>query len=285
MSIAGGPGGEASAFTRGRSGLVRQRTFCGRASLSAVPCFLLRALTTRDGALFENGRQMTSRRIFTWSPAAIVFDCDGTLVDTERHWQDARIRVFGEFGLKPRPGFAERAKGVHYTECGSLMAGEAGKPQLADDMTHSLLRHFMALVAEDPVTMPGAVALVRLAARNLPLAVASNCPLEVVESSLARVGLLGCFAHVVVAGDGLLPKPHPDVYATAVRLCGVRPEDAMAVEDSVTGVESARRAGMRVLGVGPRPAGEGAERADLWLRTLADPELQAWAHTWADGTA
>ncbi|MCX4851032.1 HAD family phosphatase [Streptomyces sp. NBC_00893] len=228
---------------------------------------------------------MTSRRIFTWSPAAIVFDCDGTLVDTERHWQDARIRVFGEFGLKSRPGFAERAKGLHYTECGSLMAREAGKPQLADDMTQALLRNFMALVAEDPVTMPGAAALVRLAAGNLPLAVASNCPLDVVETSLARVGLLNYFAHVVVAGDGLLPKPHPDVYTTAVRLCSVRPEEAMAVEDSVTGVESARRAGMRVLGVGPRPSGEGADRADLWLRTLADPELQAWAHTWAEGTA
>ncbi|GGV85813.1 hydrolase [Streptomyces gelaticus] len=206
-------------------------------------------------------------------------------MDTERHWQDARSRVFVEFGLTPRPGFAERAKGVHYIECGSLMAGESGKPQLADDMTRALLRHFMALVAEDPVTMPGAAALVRLAARHIPLAVASNCPLDVVESSLSRVGLLGCFAHVVVAGDGLLPKPHPDVYATAVRLCGVRPEDAMAVEDSVTGVESARRAGMRVLGVGPRPADEKADRADLWLRTLADPELQAWAQAWADGTA
>lgn len=239
---------------------------------------------TRGGALFENGRQMTPRHIFTWSPAAIVFDCDGTLMDTERHWQDARSRVFGEFGLKPRPGFAERAKGVHYTDCGSLMARETGKPRLADDMTHALLRHFMALVAEDPVTLPGAAALVRLAARHIPLAVASNCPLDVVESSLARVGLLSCFAHVVVAGDGLLPKPHPDVYATAVRLCGVRPEDAMAVEDSITGVESARRAGMRVLGVGPRPTEDGADQADLWLRTLADPALQAWAQGWADGT-
>ncbi|MFF2960196.1 HAD family hydrolase [Streptomyces sp. NPDC057963] len=226
---------------------------------------------------------MTPHRIFSWSPAAIVFDCDGTLMDTERHWQDARSRVFREFGLKPRAGFAERAKGVHYTECGSLMARESGKPDLVDDMTQSLLKHFTALVAEDPVTMPGAAALVRVTARHLPLAVASNCPLEVVEYSLARAGLLGYFAHVVVAGNGLSPKPRPDVYATAVRLCGVRPEDALAVEDSVTGIESARSAGMRVLGVGPRPAGTGADRADLWVRTLADPELQAWAQAGAEG--
>ncbi|MFB6992714.1 HAD family hydrolase [Streptomyces sp. NPDC056178] len=221
---------------------------------------------------------MTADRILNWSPAAIVFDCDGTLMDTERHWQDARIRAFQEFGLKPPAGFAERAKGVHYTECGSLMARETGKPELTGALTDSLLRHFMALVAADPVTMPGAAALVRLAACHLPLAVASNCPLDVVESCLQRASLLDRFDHIVVAGDALRPKPHPDVYAAAADLCGVRPQDALAVEDSVTGIESARRAGLRVLGVGPRPAGDGQDRADLWVDALSDPGLVAWAH-------
>lgn len=201
-------------------------------------------------------------------------------MDTESHWQDARSRVFAEFGLHPRPGFAERAKGVHYTECGSLMAEESGKPDFADDMTDALLRHFTALVADDPVTMPGAAALVRLAARHLPLAVASNCPLDMVESSLDRAGLLKHFGHVVVAGDGVRPKPYPDVYTVAAGLCGVLPEDALAVEDSVTGIASARDAGLRVLGTGPRPSGPGAEQADAWVTGLADPELVTWAQTY-----
>ncbi|MEV6162407.1 HAD family phosphatase [Streptomyces sp. NPDC052052] len=220
---------------------------------------------------------MTVHRIFSWSPAAIVFDCDGTLMDTERHWQDARNHVFREFALRPPYGFAERAKGVHYIECGSLMAQETGKPELADAMTHSLKRHFTALVAEDPVAMPGAAALVRLTARHLPLAVASNCPLDVVEFCLERAALLSHFDHVVVAGNTLRPKPHPDVYTAAARACGVSPQDALAVEDSVTGVEAARSAGLRVVGVGPRPAGADAERADLWIDALTDPDLLAWA--------
>ncbi|MGW1465957.1 HAD family hydrolase [Streptomyces sp. NPDC002308] len=222
---------------------------------------------------------MTAHSIFSWSPSAIVFDCDGTLMDTESHWQDARQRVFSEFGLRPPAGFAERAKGVHYTECGALMAEECGKPDFVDDMTDSLLRHFTALVADDPVTMPGATALVRLAARHLPLAVASNCPLDMVESSLERAGLLAHFDHVVVAGDGVRPKPHPDVYTVAAGLCGVSPQEALAVEDSVTGIVSARKAGLRVLGTGPFPDGPGAEHADSWVANLADPDLVAWAQT------
>jgi beta-phosphoglucomutase-like phosphatase (HAD superfamily) len=75
------------------------------------------------------------------------------------------------------------------------------------------------------------------------------------------------------------PKPHPDVYAAAARLCGVLPHRALAVEDSLTGVEAARRAGLRVLGVGPRPKDDSSPRADRWLATLDAPELLAWADT------
>ncbi|WP_055570834.1 HAD family hydrolase [Streptomyces prasinopilosus] len=222
---------------------------------------------------------MTAHRILSWSPSAIVFDCDGTLMDTEQHWQEARNITFRSYDLTPPPGFADRAKGMHYTECGALMAEETGKPELVEDLTGTLLDTFTALVDQDPVTMPGAAALVRLAARRLPLAVASNCPREVVESCLDRAGLLGCFGHVVVAGEDVRPKPEPDVYRVAARLCGVPPEEALAVEDSLTGMESARRAGLRVLGLGPRPPGQEAEKADLWVPSLADGELLTWARS------
>ncbi|MGZ2356939.1 HAD family phosphatase [Streptomyces sp. 372A] len=222
---------------------------------------------------------MTAHRIFSWSPSALVFDCDGTLMDTERHWQEARTLTFRLFGLTPPGGFADRAKGVHYTDCGALMARETGKPDLAGELADTLLSTFTALVEEDPVTMPGAASLVRLAARHRPLAVASNCPRATVESCLDRAGLLGCFQHVVVAGEEVRPKPEPDVYRVAARLCGVPPEEAMAVEDSLTGMESARRAGLRVIGIGTRPPDPDGEQADLWVTSLADPELLSWARS------
>ncbi|CAM5644341.1 Phosphoglycolate phosphatase [Streptomyces griseoloalbus] len=149
------------------------------------------------------------RTLSNWSPEVVVFDCDGTLMDTERHWQDARNRAFREFGLRPPPGFADRAKGVHYVDCGHLMAEETNKPELAADLTTALLAHFMSLVAEDPLTMPGAGEMVRFLSGRLPLAVASNCPLEVVEESLGRAGLRRHFRHVVV------PTGPPDDSGTA----------------------------------------------------------------------
>ncbi|MFG3122753.1 HAD family hydrolase [Streptomyces sp. NPDC017615] len=231
----------------------------------------------------------TGHHLLDWSPRAVVFDCDGTLMDSERHWQDARSRAFRGFGLQTPPGFAEQAKGVHYADCGRLMAESVHKPELTADLTAALLHHFLELVADDPVTMPGAVELVRLLSGRLPLAVASNCPSEVVEESLERAGLRSHFEHVVVpsaspSGDAVTPvrpKPWPDVYETAARLCGVRADEALAVEDSLTGVESARRAKLRVLGIGPRPDGDDAHRADLWVPALHAPELLTWVHSWA----
>ncbi|WP_326797521.1 HAD family phosphatase [Streptomyces sp. NBC_01808] len=237
-----------------------------------------------------------------WSPDAVVFDCDGTLVDNESHWQDARVRAFLEFGLRIPSGFAERAKGVHYADCGQMMAQAVGKPELSADLTSVLLTQFMSLATHDPVTMPGATELVEVLSGRLPLAVASNCPLEVVEMSLEIAGLRPHFRHVVVptpapggtegadtAGEHdrqpVRPKPYPDVYAEAARLCGAPPHLTLAVEDSATGVESARAAGLRVLGVGARPFGGKPLQADLWLPSLDSPQLLAWAAGMAESRA
>ncbi|MDX3231920.1 HAD family phosphatase [Streptomyces sp. ME19-01-6] len=226
---------------------------------------------------------MTADTLFAWTPTAIVFDCDGTLMDSERHWEKAREVVLSRHGSAPDRKFAQATKGLHYTECGRMLAEYAGSPALAGQMTEQLLASFRQLVADDPVTMPGATELVRKAAAFAPLAVASNCPRDVVETGLSRAGLLRYFGHVLVPEGEVRPKPYPDVYLEAARLCGAAPGDALAVEDSHCGFLSASRAGLRVLAVGPRKpphdAGDADETppVDLWVASLADPDLVKWA--------
>jgi HAD superfamily hydrolase (TIGR01509 family) len=220
---------------------------------------------------------MTSPAFLDWTPSVVVFDCDGTLMDTERHWVAARDRVLTAHHVTASPDFAARAKGVHYTECGRLMAKEAGRPELADEMTDQLLSTFRRLVADHPVATPGARLMVTSAARFAPLAVASNCPRDVVETCLSSAGLLDHFERVVVPDQDVLPKPAPDVYLTAVRAFGAEPADCLAVEDSLCGLRSAAGAGLRIVGVGARPTDEMTALTDLWVTTLAEPALLAWA--------
>ncbi|MFI6584622.1 HAD family hydrolase [Embleya sp. NPDC050493] len=223
---------------------------------------------------------MTGNSLLSWTPAAIVFDCDGTLMDSECHWVEARERVLRGYGITAPSDFGERTKGLHFTECGRVMTEVAGlAARHADRVTGQLLDEFRRLVAADPVTIPGAVDFVGLASHFAPLAVASNCPRDVVESGLAHAGLLHHFVDVVVPDVDLRPKPDPDVYLAATRACGATPAVTLAVEDSYCGMLSATRAGLRVLGVGPDPRDEELALADLWVSTLADADLLHWAKT------
>lgn len=97
------------------------------------------------------------------------------------------------------------------------------------------------------------------------------------ETCLDNAGLRTYFDHIVVPDDDNRPKPHPDVYLTAARLCGAAPADTLAVEDSGCGVEAAVRAGMRVLGVGPWPGEQIAASVDLWVGSLDEPNIFEWA--------
>lgn len=219
---------------------------------------------------------MTAHRIFDWTPQAVVFDCDGTLVDSERHWEQARDIVLRDHGAVPDPEFAARSKGLHYAECGALMARLAGRPDASEEITQQLLATFRALVAQHPVAVRGAQLLVTRLGRSTPLAVASNCPADVVEFCLQSVGLRHHFRHIVVPGAKVLPKPRPDAYVEAARRLGVDCGSALAVEDSVNGLKAAVDAGLRVIGVGRRPSEEALALADLWVDTLDDPRLLAW---------
>ncbi|MGW4203618.1 HAD family hydrolase [Streptomyces sp. NPDC004726] len=223
---------------------------------------------------------MLRSRGSAWSPKAVVFDCDGTLMDSEKHWVDARRQVLMEYGAVPDEKFWELSQGIHYTECGRLMANVAGRKELAAEMTDRLLSAFRALASAVPLTCPGAPALVAAAGARVPLAVASNCPGDVVETCLESAGLLVHFRHVVVPVGRMRPKPHPDVYTRAADLLGTEPAECLAVEDSLCGVRSAVSAGMPVIAVGGAPAPDVLALADAWVDSLETPGLVRWAARW-----
>ena len=121
---------------------------------------------------------------------------------------------------------------------------------------------------------PGALELVAaLRSAGTPLAVASNSTREFVERALGGAGLLdGHFEAVVTADDVVRPKPAPDLYLAACAALGAAPERSAALEDSGPGVQSARAAGMFVIGV-PYLADTPLEGASLTASSLADPEV------------
>ena len=185
-------------------------------------------------------------------PAAIVFDLDGVLVDSEQVWDEIRQAVVAERGGRWRDEATRAMQGMSTPEWSAYLAGPLGADgtpeELARVVTGAMADRYRAAVP----LLPGAVDAVTALASRWPLAVASSSPPELIRAVLDSAGIAARFRAVVSSEEVPRGKPAPDVYLAAADRLGVEPARCVAVEDSASGLRSAAAAGMTVLAV-PNP--------------------------------
>ncbi|WP_328745566.1 HAD-IA family hydrolase [Streptomyces sp. NBC_00285] len=176
---------------------------------------------------------------------AVLFDMDGTLVDTERLWWEAVEQVAGRpLTEADRPQVLGRP--VEYTA--AWLAAATGTP--AAGLAADLHQEFADRVRTGVVPRPGALELLdALAHERVPTALVTASPRSVADTVLEALGGASRFAVSVTADDTEHTKPAPDPYLAACRALGVHPASCVAVEDTETGVASAEAAGCAVLAV------------------------------------
>ncbi|MGW2701914.1 HAD-IA family hydrolase [Streptomyces sp. NPDC001340] len=222
---------------------------------------------------------------------AVLFDMDGTLVDTERLWWEAVEQVAGRaLSEADQPEVLGRA--VEHTAAW-LAAGATGRTET--DLAADLHREFADRVRTGIVPRPGALDLLdALAAAGVPTALVTASPRAVADVVLDALGA-GRFAVSVTADDTARTKPAPDPYLAACRALGVDPAACVAVEDTETGVASAEAAGCAVLAVpslAPIGAAPGRTVRDSLvgvtpeeLRRMIAPELRVMSwNLWLGGS-
>ena len=205
---------------------------------------------------------------------AIVFDNDGLLLDTELVWTRAESTLFERYGsvftMDHKRSLLGTSVAVSATKLEEMLARPGRGMEMMDELHELVMEE--ALTGVPP--RPGALELlgaVRAAGR--PVGLASNSSREFVERVLSVAGLLnGHFDLIVTADEVAHPKPAPDLYLAACAGLGAMPERAAALEDSQTGVTSARAAGMFVVAVPYFPEMT-IEGASLRTDSLADPRV------------
>ncbi|GAA2099582.1 HAD family phosphatase [Streptomyces albiaxialis] len=201
---------------------------------------------------------------------AVVFDCDGTLMDTLPCADAAYDAMFARRGRTCPDGVRTALTGLAMGDAGAVLGAELGEDgaALAEELNAELITAVGALARP----LPGAVETVRGAAAVRPVAIASNSFRALLDKTLA-VGGLAALVPVTVAGDEVRrPKPAPDVYLAACAALGVAPGEALAVEDTALGVRAATEAGLTVVGIGTPATCPGA---DLHVPSVGDPALRA----------
>jgi HAD superfamily hydrolase (TIGR01509 family) len=209
--------------------------------------------------------------------SAIVFDCDGLLVDTEPAWTVGETGVFAENGFDFGPEQKRLVIGKSLAHATADMADYFGRPGTGAELVDRLVELVEQQLRLGVPPLPGVVDLLDAIGDRVPIAVASNSSREFLAISLAASGLADRFTVTVSSEEVAHPKPRPDLYLEAFSRLGADPLTGLALEDSTTGIASARASGAFVLAVPSFP--DETVDGDFIVSTLADPEVLEWGRS------
>jgi len=181
-------------------------------------------------------------------PAAVVFDMDGLLFDTETLSQEAIVLAAAEGGHDVAPDVFTRTIGLPWAPCRALLLSHFGESFPVDQFREAWVRHFWVIAEARLELKPGALELLdALDEFRIPRAIATSSSRLTVERHLSVYNLMGRFKEIVGRGDYERGKPAPDPFLTAAERLGVKPALCLALEDSHNGVRSAWAAGMMTV--------------------------------------
>jgi HAD superfamily hydrolase (TIGR01509 family) len=213
-------------------------------------------------------------------PAAVIFDLDGVLIDSEVAWNDSRRELVEASGGSWREGAQRAMMGMSSVEWSQYMADELGVPMSAEAISAAVVERLRSRYRERLPLLQGAREAVVSLAPRWPLAIASSANRELIALVLQLAGLVDQFRAVVSSEEVARGKPAGDVYLEAARRLTVEPSACAVVEDSTNGIYAALAAGMRVIAIPNRsfpPDDQALARADVVLPSIEalQPEVIA----------
>jgi HAD superfamily hydrolase (TIGR01509 family) len=194
----------------------------------------------------------STRQPRNWKTAVphdlIIYDCDGTLIDTETIYAQINLEAYHAIGLThwTMDSYVDAMVGIPVSAGRKILERDYGGP-LPSEFEDNIEREVRKRFNDELRALPGVRDAVGMV--EGPRCVASSTSLVPLKRNLTTAGLIDMFdPHVFSASQVSRGKPHPDVFLFAAETMGMKPERCLVIEDSVPGVIAARAAGMPVVG-------------------------------------
>ena len=184
---------------------------------------------------------------------AVIFDLDGTLIDTEPVWESVRRELAAQDGIEWPESASRAVMGMSTREWSAYMADVVGIGPTAELAARRTIDGLVERYDRDLPVLPGAREVVRRLAAHWPLAVASSSPRDLIEHALQALGVRDLIAVVRSTEEGTARgKPAPDAFLWVADQLDAQPARTVVIEDSAGGIQAGLNAGMPVVAV-PRP--------------------------------
>jgi HAD superfamily hydrolase (TIGR01509 family) len=178
--------------------------------------------------------------------AAIIFDVDGLMIDTERIGFRIFQEILAEQGYTLGEEHFAKMMGLDQYGCAKVARDLSGIPLDPQILTDLYAKRIHWVLTNDLEANPGLLDLLEeLVRRRIPLGIASNSPVDYLAEVLTGIHANGVFQAIAGRDQVALGKPAPDLYLRAAEGLGIPPGDCLAIEDSPVGMESALAAGIR----------------------------------------
>jgi HAD superfamily hydrolase (TIGR01509 family) len=184
--------------------------------------------------------------------AAVIFDLDGVLLDSEQVWNQAKEGLVRERGGRWTRRAPRDMMGMSSPEWSAYLRDELGVDLEPGEISDDVVARLERIYRDRLPMLDGASEAVERLAGRWPLGLASSSNREIIDLFLELSGLAGRFAVAISSEEVARGKPAPDVYLEVARRLAVEPADCVAIEDSENGIRAARAAGMAVLAL-PNP--------------------------------
>lgn len=210
---------------------------------------------------------------------AVIFDMDGVLIDSEPLWKQAERKVFATVDIDLNEDLCKQTTGFDgITTIRHWYNYKPWKNKSFDAIKLEIEAEVKTLISNYGIPREGLVELLeRVKKENLPLAVASSSPLQLIEFIIHKLGIADYFQLLISSESEQAGKPHPAVYLTAAKKLNVQPCHCLAFEDSIVGLTAAKCAGMLTVAL-PDPYlchDERYDMANLVLSSLREFEKHA----------